>query len=324
MVDMNPSYPNPTFDMGSVGQPQQPVFGANGMQEPIISGTGDVLPAPEKKSRKGIIIAIILAMLAVIGIFAVMFLMPRNGGVNGDAKLAFNRYVNYLLYGEDSDKALEGEYDENEIYYISEIRTEDTDYTEEIYKTIEPDDEANEDNSGNDLGVEAEEFFSHIEELWNVFYNVLDKNEKKLISAADKYRENLELYKNIILSGDSIESSWIQNRLSRMGVSQAKQWINSRYSEFLESTYQAVKNYGEKAIKYYTLYIDNNAVLNEAGCGNSDAGGVVCENSTYTGMANELMEMRSELITIKNNSFIDVVSGCWILQNDLNEVNKND
>ncbi|MBR0465650.1 hypothetical protein IJJ02_02600 [Candidatus Saccharibacteria bacterium] len=114
---MDPSYSSPAPSAGAGGQPQQTVFGAGDMQAPVSSGTGDIVLAPEKKSRKGVVIALIVGLLIIGGIFAAIFLMRGGGGsvnVNEDTKLAFNKYANYLLYGEDSDQALSEEYEGDE------------------------------------------------------------------------------------------------------------------------------------------------------------------------------------------------------------------
>lgn len=328
----------PTGLMGAVppmqsvgtGQPAQPAQPVQPIQpaQPVSSGTGDIVLAPEKKSKKGVIIAIIVALVLAGALLAVAFATlggGGNSGVSGDAKTAFNRYANYLLYGEDSDKELEGEYDVDEIYYLDDIMTEDIDYTEEVRETLEVADESNNNfDGGDDSDIKADDFFLRAENLWNSFYNTLERGGSYLIDAANEYREELELYKMIVLSGDSIGSNWIQNRLDEMEAEQAKEWIKLRYSDFLTSEYSIVKNYGKKAIEYYTLYIDNGAALNGAGCKSDDNGNIVCEEDTYTEIANMLVKTLSELVSEKNKASVDVASKCWTLRDSLNGVSRND
>ena len=99
--------------------PQQPMQPTLKMQQPVISsGTGDVVigggnTASGKKSRKGVVILIIMVvLLALVG---GGFLLWQNGvfGGNGggnvqtsqmtDLQKSYNSYVNYVLWGVESD-----------------------------------------------------------------------------------------------------------------------------------------------------------------------------------------------------------------------------
>jgi len=117
---MNPSYNNGVgsqVPQSNLGQqptiPQQPMQS----QQPIISsGTGDVVlsgDGSEKKSRKGVVILIVLVILtALVG---GGFLLWQNGAFGGgtnnsssnqqanNLQTAYNSYVNYALWGVESD-----------------------------------------------------------------------------------------------------------------------------------------------------------------------------------------------------------------------------
>lgn len=93
--------------------PQQPIMTP---QQPIASGTGDVVLSgggAEKKSRKGVVVLVVLiVLLALVG---GGFLLWQNGVFGGGSnssssnqqsnnlQSAYNSYVNYVLWGVESD-----------------------------------------------------------------------------------------------------------------------------------------------------------------------------------------------------------------------------
>ena len=115
-------YPQTSMPMGSQAnmfarpQTNTPV----GMQTnvPMGSGTGDIILNGTAKPKKkvGIIVLVVLVVLAVIlGVVCLIVMSTKNsGGAKiSDTGKAFNRYANYLLYGEDKEDAIDLEYIES-------------------------------------------------------------------------------------------------------------------------------------------------------------------------------------------------------------------
>ena len=123
---MDSSQNNPFGSFSSGGA------GPNGFSTPVSSGANDDIilsgSAPQKSNRK-LIIGIVVGVILLIGAVAGFLMMQgKNGGlgVSESSKEKFNRYANYLLYGNDSTNALEGEYNENDGAAIYTALVEDS------------------------------------------------------------------------------------------------------------------------------------------------------------------------------------------------------
>ena len=295
---MDPSYSNPAFGAGAGGQPQQPVFGGGGTQAPVSSGTGGIVLAPEKKSHKGVIIALIVAALIIGGLFAAVFFMRSggNGVASGDARSAFNKYANYILYGEDSDKALEGEYDAEQAYEIYNIQAAQE--------------------------KEKEEFFEKASGLLNNFESLIGETTQELISATEDYRGDFELAR-IISDWDGINDDELWRMvLANNSADTVDEWINDRYKVFSSSANKKVRQFGEDEIAYYKELAEYLEEARAAGC-LEGVGVFTCDSFSNEETREKIIE-DSYLIDenreeIENN----VVLGCWSLR-DLLDGKKDD
>lgn len=291
---MNPSYNNPAFGAGSGGQPQQPVFGASGVQTPVGSGAGDIVLAPEKKSHKGVIIALILAVLIIGGLFIVMFLIPRGSGsvnVSDATKLAFNKYANYLLYGEDSDKALEGEYDEINIYKLDEIRSEDAKAVTNYFKT-------------------ANELLTNFESLMS------GNTNNDLVTVINNYRADFELVR-LTFDKEYINEEELVSEVMNNDLDTTKTWVTDKYSSLAKSNYDNIKKYAEAEINYYQLYAEYLEGVKGAGCLNIEEG-VICENYSNDELALQIAEISDEVNDMVLNADHNILKNCWNISGLIN------
>ena len=101
--------------------PQQPV---PQMQGPISSGSGDiVLPTSEKKSKKGLIIGVVVGAIVVLCVSVALIL---NFGNFGSKQFdSFNVFANYFLYGKDSDEEINGYFEYGASYFINTLSSTD-------------------------------------------------------------------------------------------------------------------------------------------------------------------------------------------------------
>lgn len=261
-------------------QPMAPV------QTPISSGTGDIVLAPEKKSHKGVIIALVLAALIIGGLFAAVFLMRGgNSGTNGDAKTAFNKYANYLLYGEDSDKALEGEYDESNIYKLDEIRSEDAKAVTNYFKT-------------------ANELLINFESLMG------GNTNNDLATVINNYRADFELvrltFTKEYISEDELINEVVDNELGAV-----KDWIANKYNNLTNSNYDSVKQYAEAEINYYQLYAEYLENLKTRGC---FGGGNACDAGVDENLEAKMMEYRETALSIESDAVRGILNNCWTIE----------
>lgn len=132
--------------MRQMPAPQMPLNGGV-MQQPISSGTGDVIlggGTPKKKPRKGVIVLIVLVVLLVLA--GVGYLLWQNGVFGGggnsqqdaqttDVRTAYNGYVNYVLYGENSTEKYEIDGIDSWTPYFVNLKGDELDfYVEEVNK----------------------------------------------------------------------------------------------------------------------------------------------------------------------------------------------
>lgn len=288
MVYMNPSYPNSASGVGSGGQPQQPVFGAGGMQTPISSGVGDIMLAPEKKSHKGVIIALILAVLIIGGLFVVMFLMPKSGGninASEDIKLAFNRYANYLLYGKESDAEIKGEYNADNIYYIDEMRNKDSEVVAKYFETANG--------------------------LLSDFESLVGNTNNDLMTVVNDYRADFELVR-LTFGKIYIDDQELVNEVMNNNLEATKVWINNKYSYLVNSNYDNVKQYAKAEVDYYEAYADYLEKLKSGGCLSIEEG-ITCEIDGGLELDQQVGNAYSVATGYTAKAQNKILSGCWTI-----------
>ena len=301
---MDPSYNN-LGGSNSGGQPassvtpQQPMVSSRQPMS-VSSGTGDIVIAPEKKSHKWVIVAIILAILVIGGLFAAIFL-TRNGGsgvnVSNDAKLAFNRYANYLLYGEDSDKALEGEYDEHEIYKLDEMRSENAQAVTSYFKT-------------------ASELLANFESFTN------GNTNGDFITTVDNYRADFELVR-LTFNKEYITEEELVNEVLSNNLEDTKTWIASKYANLTKSSYENIRQYAEAEINYYQLYAEYLEKAKDASCLNAE-GELACEDYSDETLELQIEETSDEASKAASSADYNVLRGCWDINKILNGEVKNE
>lgn len=114
------------------------VYGGNS-QSLMSSGVGDVvLPVQKKKNRLPLIIAIVaVVLIAGVGILIWALALNRSAPTVANLQTVYNRYANYLIYGEDSTKNLEGEYDRYGIYALHDaLNNEDRAYFNKLNELL--------------------------------------------------------------------------------------------------------------------------------------------------------------------------------------------
>ena len=284
-------------------------------QNSISSGTGDIVLAPEKKSRRKLIIILIVMVLIVGGITALVFVFSRKNLEMNNYKLAFNEYANYLLYGKDSDEEIKGEYDDDGIYLVYEIKNGDNDIN--MIGMTDSTDVSN-------IKVSGVEFFDKAESLLNNSFELLNNESASIINETDKYKEYFELYKTIVLSNDSIGASGLQRQIGDDVTTLTKKQVLAQYDAFINSSYSLVRDYGKKAVEFYSLYEKNETNINNAGCTLNDDDMIECVDSGYNEVANTLHDLLLNLSEEKENARKQIVSGCWAISSKLKEGSGDD
>ena len=272
-------------------------FGTGGAVAPVSFGTGDIVLAPEKKSNKKMLIMIIV-ILMVGGLFAVLFFIFGNNGkvsVDDDSKLAFNRYANYLLYGNDSDMALNGEYDENgsEMYTI--LSSEDS--------------------------KKKKEYANKLDTLWHDFSGAINNFNINSEQTLNDYSDRVG-FVVVYLRNDrqSMERKMLELILDGKGNTLAKTTENY-LGLFSSYNFEEGKAYQEAGNAYYSAFGETMTKLNSAGCLGEDGDVVVNSDECLSVLSSEEDDnntMESQRLVMEDEiSKIAVYleKNCWGISN---------
>lgn len=257
------------------------------------SGTGDIVLGPEKKSHKKLIFILVVAALVVGGLFAALFLASNssnNVNVSNDAKTAFNKYANYLLYGEDSETTLEEEYDEDSIYKIDEMRNENAQVVTNYFKT-------------------ANELLTNFESLVNGSAN------SDFIKVVNSYRADFELVR-LTFNKEYITEEDLVNEVLNNNLEDAKTWITNKYASLAKSGYENVRKYAEAEIHYYQLYAEYLENLKAKGCFDD---GVACDSSMDEVLSSQMTEYEEITLNIRNDAMRSILNNCWTIEKLMGE-----
>ena len=115
--------------------------GGIGSEVPIVSsgstGGGDIILAgnriaggDSKKKRMALVLGAFGIVAILVGVTVAVIIL---GSDDKDLKKGFNRYANYLLYGEESGSDIDGEYVYGDNYYLSVAKNNNK--TEEYFQT---------------------------------------------------------------------------------------------------------------------------------------------------------------------------------------------
>lgn len=251
----------------------RPMNSTNPMMGPVSSGQGDIVLAPEKKSRK----KLWLIMAGVVGVVvaAVLIVIVINrGGNNSDIEYtglrgAFNRYANYFLTGTESAKDIEtfkGEsVDENAGEEVDLSESDSMDIDEDLaaddMEEVDLTEEDMEEMYGNDsyfafmLNIDAEDRREYINKIMDYFEGF----KSALLEESDNYNgveEFIDNYDNkfylvLINRGDGeLNREMILDAYLQDGENAANDLITKAASKYsgLSDVYET--DFGDLILKY--------------------------------------------------------------------------
>lgn len=244
-----------------------PVYGTGMMEIPQAAGG--------RKIRKWVVVTVIamVFVLVAVGVFVVW----KNNEA-GEAEKVFNRYANYLLYGEEKSNDISLQYDRNLVFALD---------CEEI------------------SDEECKEFFARSKELLNDFLdlenNVLEESRSEdlnyLKQTFDDYYTNIMVG---VLSEDEITRYYEAN-----GYDETLKKIETFYRPYLDSADAATVSYGAYKIEEGKLTIDLLEQLNLKSCSEGEVCDAVADEeliereldlSKNTYMKNYMSYKRNDLI----------------------------
>ena len=263
---------------------------------PVISGDsgGDIIISSSDGSRGGkrrwpIVVAILLFLVAIgAGVGALMIGKPSGGGSGDmDAKSTFNRYANYLLYGENTSKEFGKYMGLRYIYYFDEQKLQDASDDEQA-----------------DLIVG---YYDAISDKIKNFYDAYNKNENGASSSfVGEYVEGVlsfaEINRIVFLDSDNV---WELYKNS--GYDDAYSKVEMYYSTLLNSEYDTPRSLGTIMVELSKKYLDRFEAYSATGCTVDDA----CNNEDISSINNEIIVLNIDADVIVNNNREKVLEGCW-------------
>ena len=291
---MDSSQNNPFNSFSSGGT------GPNGFSSPATFGTGDdiILNSSPKKSKKGLIIGIVIAAVVLIGIGAAYLLLRGNGtlSTSNTGKENFYRYINYLLYGEDSTTELTGEYD--------------ADATAEIYAMLSSDHKKMVPYADN-----LNSFWNGFSDTTNNFVldnevtkNDYDKRVKFIVTYFDNY---VKMNENKI---EELAKTSTAENISKV--------LDDYFAQFEQYDFEEVKTFVKSGRLFYNSVIEMYQLMKESGCDlDGDAVGNKCDEQKIFGNS-EALESLNDYSSDMNGAVYDIakylVENGWKINAELN------
>lgn len=281
--------------------------GSNAMTQSTATGDIRLAPTPRKKMSK-LPFIIGAGVLAIVVIVAVLLLMREGGGdsvISGNPKGTFDKYANYLLFGEEKEGAPGGEFDLDTAYEVDrqlasgEIDEKYWTRSRELLESAVSQYSTDEDSIDPDLGMVLGDY-------------------QKVFNFIDLYRQ----------VGDFNESGMV-TLYADSGAAAVETEIGASYTRYLESDLQTAKDYAEQRIQEYSAMLELYGIYDSWGClrdGDVDESACTPDPSLaeeFTKLNETISEAGARADTILEQSIRSLKDGCWRLSNQLQTAQEN-
>lgn len=274
--------------------------GSNAMTQSTATGDIKLAPTPRKKISKlpFIIGGGVLAIAAIV----VVLLLTRGGGdnvISGNPKDTFDKYANYLLFGEEKDGTPTGEFDLDTAYEID--RQLSSDKIDEKYWT------------------RSRELLESAVSQYNADENSIDPDLGTALSDYQKVFNFIDLYRQV---GDFDEARMV-TLYADSGAAAVETEIGASYTRYLESDLQTAKDYAEQRIQEYSAMLELYGIYDSWGClrdGDVDESACTADSSLageFTKLNETIPEAGVRADTILEQSIRSLKDGCWRLSSQL-------
>lgn len=218
----------------------------------------------------------------------------RGGGSSAsltESFVAFNRYANYILYGENSDSSIEGSYRRWDAYEFNRQLSQNND------------------------------------NYWNTSLSMLDKSvalypkdaESAALSNLQNYQRNFQfftVYRR--LEEPTVDS--VFKTYYNSGRDAAKEDVKSFYADRFSSASTSAQSYMDAKIAQYQALIEYLVLYHDAGCLNAEGVDLLCPNiDTQQALAlqDEMNNEAYEAELVIQDLERTIVSDCWQISNQL-------
>lgn len=295
---MDSSQNNPFGSFSSGGA------GPSGFSAPVSSGAGDDIilsGTTPKKSNMKLIIGIVVGVILLIGAVAGFLMMQGKKGGSGaseTSKEEFNRYANYLLYGEESSVELKGQDGAEDTAKVFSILDEDS-------KVMIP-------------------YGEKMKTYWGDFYGGIDQFELDNGVTRDAYNERVGFVADYFRNSLKIDTTKIINLMKTEKFEQVSQEVKNYFALFDKYNFDEAKEYVEKGSNYYNGLISLMQSAKNMGCDLSsessettttcDEEALLNSNESYKDMDKNYAEMDTAVYNVTQY----LVANGWKINSFLN------
>lgn len=261
-----------------------------------LGGSDVTLPGAQPKNNKRlfVIIAVIVG-LVLLGVVLWFALTRLNSGTvsKADANNGFNKYANFLAYGTEETKNLEGEYSSGEIYSAEyAFRDENVDY------------------------------FKKLNNYWNNYYDLAEKSgtlndNTELVGAIEYQNEMMDFINNYYEVGSYTEEELLTLYVDK-GEQAAYDEIDKRYEPLSISDNDLSHEYATAVAQENKDLIRLLAAYESAGCLNNKMINEECvARDTTASLLEEEYEkwLDDEQLDLAYNTVSMLVRNCWNIAN---------
>lgn len=265
--------------MGMV-QPQPIMTSQMSSQPTVTSGSGDIILDSGGGKSKGKIILAVIGVIVLIVVIVIAFMYGSSfmgAQKNSELRVKFNRYANYVLYGEESDEEIDSDLYLNYDYYFS----------------------------NNDLDDEGRrEMYDRVDELFSAFleeYEGID-NLETITDDEGLLEERVESEKQLL---DFIRVVYIKDYLNSydvygMYIFDGREAALSDAKSYYEFPDMEDNQYVIDFVEDYDYWVDNTIKMldlyNNNGCIYENTIDHGCMNGKSDEVLNELSEVKEAVL----------------------------
>ncbi|MDR2063524.1 MAG: hypothetical protein LBQ02_01890 [Candidatus Nomurabacteria bacterium] len=260
---------------------------------------------PEKHSPRKLKWVVVAAAVVATGLVvsAFVFLLRPAHPTLEELRKTFNLYANQLLYGESSEKDLEGQF--NPV---------------DLYNTFKVDIILEDDTAHNEVRA----YYTKLAELLDNFeskYQKMHARHSNLGEPIKNYRQTFTIFAKYALINDLSEDFLLKKYLAD-GELATLAYIESAYTATAEDENETVKKYGITKIETASTFVHILNIYQEQGCIKQGSLNEVCAKNLTTDPVirnyyHTIRENKDATDDMLNFARSDLLSGCWDINDKL-------
>lgn len=230
---------------------------------------------PKKRGKVLVIVAIVILLAAVGGGVGWLVINSLSNKGNStitfdDVKTQFNKYSNYVLYGNEKDDSFPSDFEENYDYKINQ-------------QVVAQD-------SANEYWSRAEALITNVVDS----YKQLENKNDQILSLLESQQKTLSFLRTYVSIGTPDDEALI-TMIENQGVDTGKEYIDSFYSDLSKQAQDITLTLTENRINQYKTLADILGLYSEKNCLSENEIDIECTESITDNQLNSLLVQYSAL-----------------------------